>query len=272
MVALLFIAHHSCCAGKGVGGKETPCTPDTPISELLRKAQPPARPDASDYARMITCLSIAVSKGKTAGPESDAFLHTAYSNLALAYFETQRFEDAENTLRAREQAGIALDADGHMMLCAIVERRSMGNWAKVAACYKRAAKSGVKPALAFVGQALQKQNDFEGAAKYYQKAVKAQPADGNLRKNYGAVLRRLGENAAALRQYEYVVEKNSLDVAGWMGLGKSWFDAGAPLKARDAFESALRTCGVSPSPKRYLPPITTTYCCCCCYYYYYCSY
>jgi len=63
--------------------------------------------------------------------------------------------------------------------------QSLSHGAPINECYKTAISAGVKPALAILGQALQKQNDLVGAAKYLQRAVKDQPTDPNLIKHDG---------------------------------------------------------------------------------------
>jgi len=196
------------------------------IQELLARSRlVHSQPTAAELEHMIECLSLAVRKGKP----GDGFLPDAYSNLALAFFQSQRLAEAEATLQARTGAGIALDDDGHMMLCAIVERRS-GDLSAVEECYRAAVSAGVGAAAGFLASLLQKKHDFAGAARLYKKALKkARTADPALLKNYGAVLRHLGRHAAAEAQFRRVLDATPRDVAALNGLGKSQFDGSGKI-------------------------------------------
>ena len=167
--------------------------------------------------------------GGAKGKPGDGFLRTPTPTWPSPFFQTQRLAEAEATLQARTGAGIALDDDGHMMLCAIVERRS-GKLSTVEECYRAAVSAGVGAATGFLASLFQKKHDFVGAARLYKKALKkSRTADPALLKNYGAVLRHLGRYAAAAAQFRRVLDVTPRDVAALNGLGKSQCDGSGKI-------------------------------------------
>lgn len=116
--ALVLVMLSAAACGGGSAGRDVPCAQDMPARELIEHARLPndRQPAGADWARVIACLSLAVAKDRPGDGLPATLLGSAYSNLALAYFNTHRLVEAEASLTARQVAGIALDTDGNMML------------------------------------------------------------------------------------------------------------------------------------------------------------
>ncbi len=74
-------------------------------------------------------------------------------------------------------------------------------------------------AIFTMARALFGQGDLKGSAGYFEKAVALQPLNTNARFFYGTVLERLDDSKGALVQYKKILEINSSDIRGNLGLG-----------------------------------------------------
>ncbi|WP_137680177.1 tetratricopeptide repeat protein [Aurantiacibacter suaedae] len=85
----------------------------------------------------------------------------------------------------------------------------------------------------------QLRGDWTAAAGLYENLLKQEPEDPVLRGNYGQVLRQLGRDDDALRQYRRAVDGGEAPGAIWFNFGNALFDKEKWVEAAQAFTSAI---------------------------------
>jgi len=96
--------------------------------------------------------------------------------------------------------------------------------------------------LVKLGEERSKAGDLEGAMRFYEEAMKADPEDDEVWNNIGAVLRRSNKPEEALRYQLRAYELNNANCTVTSNLGWNYYLLGDNAQALKYYEEAVALC------------------------------